>query len=115
MQEGIRSGEGHVDEYTKCTILDMSNRVLEHIAAQYERVKEGVKSVMGGRVLEHEAKTILNRGIEQGLEQGIEQGKMELVSVMLKKGCSYEDISQLTDISIETLKGATKGQRKGTH
>lgn len=49
-------------------ILDMSNRVLEHIAAQYERIKEGVKSVMGGRVLEYEAKTSLNRGIEQGIE-----------------------------------------------
>lgn len=98
-----RCRQGRIDEYTKCTILDMSKRVLEHIAVQYERVKEGVKSVMGGRILEHEAKTILN------------QGKMELIGVMLKKGCSYEDISQLTDISIETLKKAVKNQDKEAH
>lgn len=99
--------QGDMDEYTKCTILDMSNRVLEHIAARYEQVKEGVKSVMGGRVLEYEAKTILN--------QGIEQGKMELINVMLKKGCSYEEIARLTDISTEILKQSVKGQNKDTH
>lgn len=99
--------QGNMDEYTKCTILDMSNRVLEHIAAQYDQVKEGVKSVMGGRVLEYEAKTILN--------QGIEQGKMELIRVMLRKGCSYEDVSRLTDISMEILKQAVTEQKKDTH
>lgn len=29
---------GRIDEYTKCTIVDMANRVLEHIAAKYDRV-----------------------------------------------------------------------------
>lgn len=47
-----------IEEYTKCMILDMSGRMLEHLAQRYDRVKEGVKAVMGGRVLEHEAKTI---------------------------------------------------------
>ncbi len=112
--------QGHIDEYTKCTIVDMSGRVLEHIAEKYENVKEGVKAVMGGRVLEYEAKTILKRGIAQGEKrgekrgvkrgrrQGIAQGKMELVDVMLKKGKSYEEISELTDIPIKQLKQAAK-------
>jgi len=63
-----------ISEYTKCTIIDMSNKVLEHIAQKYNKVKEGVKCVMGGKILEYEAKTILKRGIEQGMEKGIEQG-----------------------------------------
>lgn len=49
----------------------MTNKVLEHIAARYEAVKKGVSAVMGGRVLEYEAKTIKREGIEQGIEQGI--------------------------------------------
>ncbi|MCM1325980.1 MAG: hypothetical protein NC094_10080 [Bacteroidales bacterium] len=65
---------GSITEYTKCTIMDMSNKVLEHITAKYGIVREGVKEVMVGRVLEYEAKTILRRGIEQGIEQGISQG-----------------------------------------
>ena len=57
---------GKITEYTKCTITDMSNKVLEHIAEKYENVKKGVSSVMGGKVLEYEAKTIRNEGIKEG-------------------------------------------------
>lgn len=44
----------------------MLNKVLEHIAAKYDSVKEGVKAVMGGKVLDYEAKIIKREGIEQG-------------------------------------------------
>ncbi|MCM1185753.1 MAG: hypothetical protein NC251_04675 [Lachnoclostridium sp.] len=70
---------GSITEYTKCTLMDMSNKVLEHITAKYGIVREGVKEVMVGRVLEYEAKTILRRGIEQGISQGIEQEKTEII------------------------------------
>lgn len=52
----------------RCTIIDMTNKVLEHIAAGYETVREGVGAVMGGKVLEYEAKTIKREGIEQGIK-----------------------------------------------
>ena len=54
--------QGQISEYMKCTILDMSNRVLEQIARNYDSVREGVRETMVGQVLEYEAKTILNRG-----------------------------------------------------
>lgn len=46
--------------------------MLEHIAVKYDSVREGVKSVMGGKVLDYEAKTIRNEGVEEGIEKGIE-------------------------------------------
>lgn len=46
---------GKISEYIKCTVMDMSNKVLEHIARKYENVREGVKSVMGGKVLERDS------------------------------------------------------------
>lgn len=52
----------------RCTIIDMTNKVLEHIAAGYETVREGVGAVVGGKVLEYEAKTIKREGIEQGIK-----------------------------------------------
>ena len=52
----------------RCTIIDMSNKVLEHIAVKYDTVKERVKSVMGGKVLEYEAKTIKREGLEEGIK-----------------------------------------------
>ena len=69
--------QGQINEYMKCTILDMSNRVLEQIARNYDNVREGVRGIMVGKVLEYEAKTILRRGFSQGLSQGLYQGKKE--------------------------------------
>lgn len=66
--------QGAISEYTRRTIIEMSNKVLEHIAVKYKSIREGVRSVMGGKVLEYEAKTILREGIKQGIEQGMEQG-----------------------------------------
>ncbi len=67
----IFSYEGHFQEYneddTQVNNLMEDYRVIrEHIARNYSRIREGVKSVMGGKVLEYEAKTILNKGISQG-------------------------------------------------
>ena len=58
----------------------MSQKVLEHIAAKFDNVKKGVKSVMGGQILEYEAKTILNEGrilgIDEGRILGIDEGRI---------------------------------------
>ncbi len=81
-----------ISEYTRCTIIDMSNKVLEHIAAKYNSVKEGVKAVMGGKVLEYEAKTIKKEGIREGIEQGIEQGIEGTVSILKNLGVPAQTI-----------------------
>ena len=70
---------GKISEYVKCTIIDMSNKVLGHIAKKYENVKEGVKSVMGGKVLDYEAKRIKNEGKLEGRLEGRLEGKMEML------------------------------------
>jgi len=80
--------QGVINEYTRCTIIDMSNKVLEHIAVKYNSVKEGVKAVMGGKVLEYEAKTIKKEGVKEGIEQGIEG----TVSILKKLGIPTQTI-----------------------
>ena len=66
--------EGSIDEYTKTTIIEMSSKVLEHILRKYERIQKGVKAIMGGKVLDYPAKTILRKGINLGEKQGYEKG-----------------------------------------
>ena len=83
---------GIISEYTKRTIIEMSNKVLEHIAVKYDSVREGVKSVMGGRVLEYEAKTIKREGIRLGIEQGIDQGIRGTVSILKDLGIPPQTI-----------------------
>ena len=66
--------KGTINEYTKCTIMDLSGKVIEHLTKNYDRVKKEVRSVMVGQVLEYEAKTILRRGQREGMAQGMARG-----------------------------------------
>lgn len=69
--------EGKISEYVKCTLVDMSKKVIKNIAARYAKVRKGVTAVMGGKVLEYEAKTILQDGIKKGKREGIREGIRE--------------------------------------
>ena len=77
-----------ISEYIKRTLIEMSNKVLEHIARKYDTVKEGVKTVMGGEILEYEAKTLFRQGMEQGRELGrelgLKQGENKLSQLIAK-------------------------------
>ena len=83
---GLKSGSDQ--EYTKRTLIEMSNKVLEHIARKYDTVKEGVRTVMGGQILEYEAKTLFRQGMEQGRELGrelgLKQGENKLSQLIAK-------------------------------
>ena len=67
--------QGIISTYTRCTVMDMSNKILEKIARKYEAVREGVKTVMGGKILEYEAKTIKREGEKEGIKKGIKKGE----------------------------------------
>ncbi|MDO4336874.1 MAG: hypothetical protein Q4C91_02170 [Eubacteriales bacterium] len=41
---------------------------------------------MGGHILEHEAKTILNRGIQAGKKEGIQTGKKDTLLELVRDG-----------------------------
>ena len=55
-----------ITEYEKRSIINLSEKVIENISKSYQAVKEGVTSIMGGQILDYEAKDILRKGIQQG-------------------------------------------------
>ena len=65
---------GNISEFVKSAICAMTNHVLELIAQNYENVREGVGQIMGGKILEYEAKDILKDGIKIGRSEGISEG-----------------------------------------
>lgn len=81
---------GQITEYTKCMLSDMTKIVIENIAAKYKKIKEGLGGIMGGKVLEYEAKTILRTGIEQGMEKAL----VFMVVKKIKKGKSIDVIAE---------------------
>ena len=76
--------------YQMRTIIEMSKVVLDQIARKHKGVREKVGAIMGGVVLEHESKTILNEGIsigrEEGIDLGIDLGRTEREEEMLRRG-----------------------------
>ena len=81
---------GQMDALARQAIIDMTKRVAEHIACRFEKVQEGVKTVMGGQILEYEAKTIWREGRDEGIsigrDEGIRIGRDEGFSIGLDKG-----------------------------
>ena len=106
---------GDLNEYEKVTILEMSDTVIKHLAAKYEKVRKGVGESMGGKVLEYEAKDILNRGRAEGRDEGRREGraegeitgmkkaKMQLAVKLLQAGNSVAYVADLTELSEETV------------
>ncbi|MCI5731792.1 MAG: hypothetical protein MR304_09655, partial [Eubacterium sp.] len=98
--------KGTINEYTKCTIMDLSGKVIEHLTKNYDRVQKEVRSVMVGQVLEYEAKTILRRGQREGMAQGMARGMAQgairgkiqtLVHQISKKWNRKQSVSEIAE------------------
>ena len=107
-----------IDAYTRCTISEMSEKVLTSLARKYENVKKGVKKVMGGQILEYEAKTILNKGKAEGKAEGIESANIASAKKMLLGNIEVSLIMEFTSLEKEKVEALREemirsGQLKG--
>ena len=64
---------GVIDTYVISIIKDMTKVVVKKLAMKYENVKEGVAKVMGGRVIDCEAKRIRDAALEEARVQDIKE------------------------------------------
>jgi len=95
-----RQQQGLVNVYTKNTIIEMSNKVLENIAAKYENVRKRVRSVMGGQILEYETKNILNKGIAIGEERGeLKKSVDDVYSLIKKRGFTKKEAMEILEVA----------------
>jgi len=62
--------KGDLNEFYRHTIIYLCNVVVKNLARHYENIVKGVQSVMGGEVIETDAKKILNDGIRKGKIEG---------------------------------------------
>ena len=86
---------GVIDAYTKVMVVDMSKKVLEHLAMKYSNVKKKVGAIMGGKILDYPAKQLRRQGQRDKL--------MEQVQKKLEKNCSVEQIADALEESVETI------------
>ncbi len=77
--------DGDIDAYTKSMIVDMSKKVLEHLAIKYSNVKKEAGAVMGGKILDYPTKTFWRNAQREKL--------IEQVQKKLAKGQPVEKIA----------------------
>ena len=102
---------GDLNRYAKAAILDMSRKVIEHIAVKYKNVAKGVSRTMGGKVLNYEAKDILNRGRAEGRREGRMEGrregeeytKIQIATKLLNMGNDIKSVAELAELPQETV------------
>lgn len=82
-----------IGAFDKRTIINLSSDVMKEIAQKYENVLKGVGDIMGGALIETEARKILN--------QGIDQTKKKTALRMLKMGkLTVEEIAECAELSV---------------
>ncbi len=89
--------ERKIGAFDKRTIIELSRDVIKEIAQKYENVKKGVGEMMGGALIETEARTILNKGKDEGRNET----KKETALRMLRDGIlPIEKIAEYSGLDI---------------
>ena len=78
--------DGTLSAFYKVTIMEMSVRVMNKLLENYDNIREGVKNIMVGPILDYEAKRIWNEGRDKGLDEGRKEGMKEGKNEGIKEG-----------------------------
>ena len=103
---------GTINEFYKRTIMEMTERVLINIAHKYANIQKGVGNIMGGQVLDYEAKRIYkeghdegydkghDEGYDEGHDEGYDEGYIEALISLVKDGIlSFQDAARRAGLS----------------
>ena len=99
---------GEITEFTRQSIKAMIDKVAMFRASRYASVKKEVEKIMGGQILNYEAKDIRNKALREGREEGLQKGQMtekiQNILAMYKKGKTPEEIANLLDKNISEVR-----------
>ncbi len=92
-----------IGAFDRRTIIEISGDVLREITKKYENVQKGVGEIMGGALIETEARTILN--------QGKDEANRATALRMLKRGkLTLEEIAEYSGLSVSEVKALAEPQ-----
>ncbi|MFG6344446.1 MAG: hypothetical protein K1W35_11950 [Lachnospiraceae bacterium] len=94
--------QGVIGAFDKRTIIELSGDVIKEIAQKYENVQKGVGDIMGGALIETEARRILNKGISETKKETalrmLKRGKMTVEEIAEDSGLSVAEVEQLAEL-----------------
>ena len=94
---------GDLSSLEKYCIITSMRSVLGLIAKKHNKVKKEADKVMGGEILEYEAKTIYRNGFKNGELKGELKGKLEN-AIQVYKNCIERGMSKEDALAISELK-----------
>ena len=103
---------GEISEFTKSAICAMINHVMALIAEKYQNVREEVEYIMGGKVLEYEAKTIRDAALREGRDEERKKAMTETeerAKDMLRDRMDFSLVEKYTHLSMPRIKELARG------
>ena len=106
--------QGMISEYFVKTLLAMSLKVIRNLTKKYTGISERLGEIMGGKILEYEAKTIMNEGRREGRAEGRREGyasgrqdgQIIVFKNMIRRGFSVKEAMSLAEIDEEQARSA---------
>lgn len=92
--------DGELSDFDRTTLVETANDVMKEIAKKYHNIVEGVGKVMGGALLETNARRIKN--------EGRAEGKIEVFLNLIADGMPQSKAQRLASIDDELAKKALK-------
>ena len=91
--------ESKMTELESRIIVELSKKVVDNIAKKYKKIRRGVDVIMGGKVIETEAKKMYNRGRNEGENKKLK----DQIKKKLAKGKGIAQIADEIEESEETV------------
>lgn len=87
------STRGDIDEHTKRSIIDLMKKVNHQLTHNYKNVQKEAEAIMGGKILDYEAKTIFKEGTIK-----------TLINLVKKNRLSIEDAAEEAQMTVPDFK-----------
>lgn len=100
---GELTRDRELDQYTAQTIVFCFRKVARSLAKDHANILKGVDDVMGGKILEYEAKEILREGEAIGEARGRMEAKRENAISMAELGLPVEQIAKVVKESVSLV------------
>lgn len=108
--------DSNLSTFEKKSITKMFLQIMNELSSNdsAKTLCKEVEEIMGGRILDYEAKDILNEGIRQGIEEGKELGKEEGIKEGIKEGEEKGKVEIFNNIITPELKKLEANYNKAT-
>ncbi len=99
--------QGEIGAFDKRTIIELSGDVIKEIAQKYKNVQKGVGDIMGGALIETEARRLRDEATRETARKTalrmLKRGKLTVEEIAEDTGLDIEEVEQLKKQSVGLL------------